>query len=787
MDNKQDNTPASHSNLPKLQVVIALLVSLAIALIYMLEHVAPMDPGLDSSWAYGLNYTFQHDLVLGKDIYFTFGPLGFFEHTRTLTLNMVNASVAFWFACSIVMNFIVLMLCCKTANSRLHLAANLGLALLLILFANTQIQRLLILVYASVLFHWHTRNTGVLLLLSLSCVLALLIKFSHGAVTLGLFLPYLLAASWRDRNHVTLLIGAGSLPVFYLAIWYGIYGGFAGATGYLQGGLEFSRGSTSASALNPANNWFAIAGFYGAFLGGIFLMPRDLPGDNNAQKLPNLQARLMGLVHHIILPACFMGPLFIWSKYAFGREDGPHLAPLMNFVIYVCILWAMMTRTTQNKLTCVLIIPLCHFFWHYMQTPETGPAELMDGAGYFSGDKFSDRWNNKRLVDIMNTANIEKLAPLRLSTDLRNTIANSPVDTYPWETLIAAANDLNWTPRPVYQNYISYTPFLDRANQQFYDGKLAPDFLVWHHHSFADIDTRYPFSSDPLTLQAILQHYKMLRCDEQFCLWQHTATEQASVAVDKTVSSAAWDEWIAVPPSQTDVIRLHLDVRRTLAGKLNLALWKEGGIEIDYRLRDGSIKTHGVVIDNATSGLWASPYLDRIYQYQTSLPQAIDSARLQQSLQAAPAEGYIEKAEQTPGGIHVVGWGLLPFKASNTQRLSLLFYNDKNAYKVTVANKNRPGITAHFGKTGIVDLDACGFDEIIPVRNMAAGDYKVQFIVKNENEVAVSTQSPTLVTISHDSSLNVEAVRLRTTRPWAFSKTLSMHWSTLTFTGDRPW
>ena len=751
-----------------LLILAALMASVFLALLTFIQPGAPLEPGLDSSWAYGLNYTFQHNLVVGRDIYFTFGPLGFLEHTRLLTISMVDISTSFWFACSIVMNMLIFFLCRAAAISKWQLVVNLCFGLLIILFANSHIQRILIICYAGVLLHWYNRSLLCLLLVSLVSVLTLLIKFSHGAVALSLYFPYLFVITLRDKNFNQVLIGFISLPVFYTLIWYGIYGDLAGAAGYLEGGLQFSRGSTSAMALNPDNNFLAIAGFYIAFLLGIAVIARS------TQK------------KWILMPLCFLGPLFIWSKYAFGREDSAHLSALMSFVFYVVILWVIYEKSFRNKLACLLIIPLCFISWRAMHSEITGAAEFTPALSYYPVRTFKYRGKHEELMQIMGNRSKETLAPLALPTALRDTIGNSTVDIYPWETLIAAANDLNWTPRPVYQSYISYTPFLDSANQHFFDGDHAPEYIVWHYHSYADIGTRFPFSSDPLTLQSILQHYKMISCEGKFCLWQRTKEQQLSVEEYLQTSNVPWNSWVSVPDIDADAIRLHVDAEHTIAGKLNLAAWKEGGIEIDYRLRDGSIMTHEVVLDNAVSGLWASPYITSFYL--PNKPQPVEKTQLTQWLKASSAEGYIENIEITSNGIHTWGWGLLPFKTSQTQKLSLLLYNDNNAYTLKLENKSRPGITEHFGKTGIVDLDFCGFNELFPHHNIEPGQYNVRFLVENEGAVAISSAPGTPLNIkAGDNNHDVEAIRLRTSRPWAFTDQLSLDWSGMTYTGERPW
>lgn len=749
-------------------IALAAIASVLLAHIVFIQPGAPLEPGLDASWAYGVNYTFQKRLLLGRDIYFTFGPLGFLEHTRALTSFMLDSSTAFWSGCTILLGLLVFRLCWLATPSRIHTCVNLLAGTLLILTTDFYIFRLLMLIYTVVLLHWIDKRCVWLVLAGIICTISLLVKFSYGAVALSLFLPYLILATLRDRSWRQFSIGLTALIASYACIWWLIYGQLTGAVGYLQGGLQFSHGSTSVMALNPTNNWWAIAAFFSTFILCLIFLSIRL----RQKWLP--------------MPICFLGPLFVWSKYAFGREDAAHLGFLMVFVFYALPLLAITYRDWLGKLIVLISLVLCYITWGYMHTPAIGKEDFSPSLiipKTISRHIFTPKDDFKQILDQESQA---RLKPLILPPTLRQLIGTASVDIYPWETLIAATNQLHWTPRPVYQNYISYTPFLDRANQQFYAGENAPQFIIWHYHDFADIDTRYSFNSDPLTLLGILQHYKRITCEQKFCVWQRTNTVQATEKDISPIEKEVWEQWIPVPSNASDVLRLHINAKRTLIGKLNLLLWKEGEITIDYRLKDNSIHSHDVVLDNAESGLWISPYVDSFYS--GIQPELVTDTQWQQWQQAKAAEGYIESAAVSGSNIRIYGWGLLPFKTSATQRLFLLLKNEQHSYRIPAHNRPRPGITDYFKKTGIVDLDNCGFDEIFPAKNIAPGTYQLYFLVENEHEIALSApQAVSLSVPDHLEFHNVDAVRLHTSRPWAFTPELTMHWSGLTFTGEKPW
>lgn len=744
--------------------ITTLISAFFLALFTYIQPGAPLEPfSLDSAWAYALNYTFHNNLIIGRDVYFTFGPLGFLEHARPLSLQILIISSIFWFVCSIISYTLIFLLCFHTANNKVQLLVNLALGLVVIFYASESIQRLLLIVYSGIFLHWITENRFYLILLGAACIFCLLIKFSYGLVALALYLPYLLTLTIRNKNPKPLITGLLVLFSFYILLWLIIYGSLSGVTGYLKGGLEFSQGSATAMALNPENNWPAIAIFFTAGLCAL------------------LTCGVYYRTGQLMMTLCFLGPLFIWSKYAFGREDVGHLSYLMSFIFYAGVLWLIATQNNLHKILCCVFLVICFHSWKNMHSNLPEAPLFSPRPVYCPPKTFYKRTELKALATIMQDISDKALDPLKLPSTLREQIGESSVDIYPWETMITAANHLNWTPRPIYQNYITYTPFLDAQNKKFYSGDKAPEYILWHHHSFADIDNRFLYSSDPLTLEAILTRYLLISCEKFFCLWKKQETDLLKAArLDESIEMR-WNEWIKLPASESDIIRAHINPARTLLGRLNLFLWKEGGIEIDYLLNDGNIKTHTLVLDNATSGIWASPYASSLGARNPPAP--VKQEDLLRLLKSKNAEGYIEQVSLVSNELHILGWGLLPFKDTRHQELDLLLYNQTHAFRVPAENRWRPGITEHFKKTGIVDLEYSGFDETFLISDVPAGTYQIRFSVRNEGVQSISASTAS-ISFADKTTHNVQSIRFRTSRPWAFVDATTLSWSTLSFNSD---
>jgi hypothetical protein len=743
------------------------MASLFLALTTYMQPGSEVVQGLDASWAYGLNYVYEKGLVMGRDIYFTFGPLGFLLYTAPLSKDLIAISSLFWLGVSIVQCFLVLDLVYRQHQSTVKNLLNLLAGIAVIFLANAHEYRLLLITYVLVFLHNKTGYYRYLVLQGFISAICIAIKFSYGAVALALFFPYLALASWNGKTTRIAIVGLLSFVASYMAIWVLLYGGVAGVLGYIQGGLAFSQGSTSAMATNPANDWLAFANFYLLFLVCLWLLTYTESGKRN------------------LVPLCFIGPLFIWTKYGFGLEDAEHLSFLMSFTFLLAFVFFITAVDIKKKLLVPMVVMSCFVSWRSMHTHIADPAYTPDIV-YYPPDTFSSRLDIDSLMGYWTQKTEEALRPLQLPDTLRAVIGDKTVDIYPWESVIAEASHLNWLPRPIYQNYISYTPFLDEKNQAFYSGPRAPDFVLWHSHSYQDIRDRYAYSTDPLTVDAIFRHYKMENCIGFYCLFTRSSVEQLSP--EKVVGSlnTTWDTWIPVQNFDEDILRAHTTIQRSWLGKMNLALWKEGGLTIEYRMKNGDVKTHDFLVDNAQSGVWVSPYVEH-FSNQAVKPDAITQEELGNILVLPHAEGYVEYIKEGLTGPKITGWGFFPFRDTTAQHLSVILFNDKHAYKAPFDNRFRAGMAPNYPDKKEINLDYTGFDNEIIAKDMIPGDYSVRFMVENGGESTVSDNQNLTLTVAAGNRLhNVDAIRLRSLRPWAFEPDITISWMTSKFTEKNP-
>ncbi len=222
-----------------------------------------------------------------------------------------------------------------------------------------------------------------------------------------------------------------------------------------------------------------------------------------------------------------------------------------------------------------------------------------------------------------------------LPEKIEGRIARSSVDTYPWESSLIFANYLNWDPRPVFQSYTDYTPWLDSQNDAFLRSSRAPEYYIWYRS-----DDNPPFQSfrggmllndDPKTVLDILRNYSMIEREKKFTLLKRSASPSTSEPTRIGQSETGWNKWTSVPISGSDknIVLAKIYIKKNLFGSIKRMLYKEEPISIEYKDIKGDIHTFRLLPDNAAEGVWISPLptgIDEKDYFMSALP--IESFKL---------------------------------------------------------------------------------------------------------------------------------------------------------------
>lgn len=571
----------------------------------------PITPGLDASYALAFNYFFHKGTEIGKDIFFTFGPWGFLLFPQPIGRNIFIGNIFRLFLflsfslCYFYLVFIsnilrkdnlfdiLIILLISVMIGNLVLSLNIGHILFSILLC-------------ILLISDRKYNFNYLILAFVISWISFLIKPAFGIISLSTVFAYIFIKNFSKRKiSFFLLIYA----VLTLVVLWTISGGTPEALkGYLISTLEFSRGNSSAMALGAEIHWLL-------FIAALLLF---------------LKHCLLGKIP-FCLTIPFLIALSIWYKYAISRAD--HLLEFI-YIFSVISFISLFKIPELRRFILSLFIILISIIFLRGSLNNVGFDHIKNfslSTYLLSSIRFDGLKNMEHIYKINQTEAILKqvsddtLKDLILSNEIRSELGNSTVDIYPWEVAYAYANKLNWNPRPVFQSYIAYTPWLDSKNAAFFRKENAPAYLLWEKRNGAtgSIDGRYLFNDEPLTVFQMIRNYHISRSADQVALLKRNACPAFAEPVVTKKTEATWEDWVPVPIRPENIVRARIRFKRTWYGTLKRNLYREKAIFIEYRLKTGEEKKYRIVPDNAVSGLWVSPHIgeDHFANSDTAGPQ----------------------------------------------------------------------------------------------------------------------------------------------------------------------
>jgi hypothetical protein len=156
-------------------------------------------------------------------------------------------------------------------------------------------------------------------------------------------------------------------------------------------------------------------------------------------------------------------------------------------------------------------------------------------------------------------------------------------------------SNLSYHPRPVPQNYLSYTPHLQMLDARHFASPQAPDLLFVD--VLSDIDMRLPTLSLGPSLPIIAQWYDVAGSDPDLgaVLRRRAAPRfvQEAVAASRTLT---WGAWLPLPAIGTgQLVGATIDFPRGLIARATGLLAREPVIFIELRRIDGQIDRYRVV------------------------------------------------------------------------------------------------------------------------------------------------------------------------------------------------
>jgi hypothetical protein len=516
---------------------------LIVALLGWRVGMNPPGVGLDASWNAGLAMGVHDGLHWGKDLVWTYGPLGFLQ-TQLV-----------WFTDQTVLTFLyqglLHVIFCVALVWALGRRLPLLLACVGAFVAVTVLPLLeLSLLSAVIASFWLLEEprsdrflNAFVIAAATFAAPAALIKLSTGPLVPVVLLIALIGARVGGRR-IALFVGV--LVVELLVLWLLAGQSLGDIPAFVRHSIQISSGYSAAMLRSTeVASWKVTAATLGAIgvslalVACAWLAPyRDRRGRWAGTLLVALAA-------------------FAIYKEGVVRVDAGHLTV---YFANACVLWIAVGFAAGRR----WFIPAVALLVFLASLP-LRPAGTADNLNPFSNlhyafDQARNLASPGRRAAAMEEGRRGLKATYALEPGALAAVRGHTVAVEPWEAGAAWAYHLDWLPQPVFQNYSAYTPALDRMNAATIESPDGPERLLRENAQVVDaefptpdIDNRFLGWDPPERARAVLCNFAPLYTSER---WQvlgrvpdHCGPERALGTVE-----AAAGQSIPVPAPEPGTV-----------------------------------------------------------------------------------------------------------------------------------------------------------------------------------------------------------------------------------------
>jgi len=562
----------------------------AIAVLYLTPlHVPLPDSKLDTSWRWVINWAAAKPLQFGQDIIFTYGPLGHLLRDIYIPKLFLPNFVA---RTSINILFLVMLF---VLSARLRVLRRIGFVLISILvaFYNMFAAYLFMIVVAAWLAFAAPDYNRVLLILGLVFMaVASLMKETYLILAFTIILLGLIYLIWR-RDLNTFALAFLAFTSAFIAAWLFAGQRLSGIPAFFWSSFDIIRGYNSAMSTGPQPTVLAL-GLAGLILGNLQI----------AAALVRCRHERGAWFTSLLLAMA----LFSAWKLGYTRADGAHTTQFFLYgvmaVVALPIFYVKQTRTTARFVdypTVIVTLACCVFVMH-------------DQIKMSFSNIFLDARNRvaMNLKFIVHPASVrarfeqeyEQYVRAFVLPQIERIVGQDTTDVFGREQAVAICNHLNYTPRPIFQGYSVYTPFLSKTNASFYRSARAPKWVIF---KLQTIDARIPALDDADSLLVLaVDYYPVLTENGYTLLERKPDAPRSSEFRMVSAGEVALGDSISVPRG---AIWCQLQVRETLLGKVIGFLFQLPKIRIEFEGLKDRLPPYRVVPLMAANGFLINPLL----------------------------------------------------------------------------------------------------------------------------------------------------------------------------------
>lgn len=555
------------------------------------------DGGIDNSWRIALELAKAKGLIFGKDVIYTYGPLGSLTQRFSISSSPFDIFLfdLFFFINIGVLFFLLLPKPLKLYQLLIHF--------IVFFFVSSMFGEWIhfLLFYSSIFFglrFLHQKNYFLLAYSIFIGIITFFVKANYGIIGLGFGAILIFYCFFTKRLTLkTLLFYAlGSTIVLGLLAFLLKTNLFH----YVYSSLNVISGYNEAQSIYPKDRLrLVIIAFilWGLVIGlGVFYISRNLI--QNRKLTP-------ALIDNVFVWGWSIFISFILIKYAFVRADKGHIT---SFVKLVNLPFLLLPFFSTNKLLKigswgVISLNILSYMIFYQNIYGKVTFSIPDNL-HTKTFIFPEYFSN-----VFHQSNYKKLATY--PADVLSFIGEKSVDIIPNEISEIYFNNLNYSPRPTLQSYQAYNQFLDNKNREKYLSATAPDFVVYGVES---TDNKYAWGDETQTLLALLQRYKpVMIWDKRLLLEKQPITKTLSVVKTENIKLRFGQDYnIPVDTSVNTIMLLKIKTTYTWFGKLLNLFFQPPHFVLTLTTEDGKKASYNSVSILLEKGLIINSKIENV-------------------------------------------------------------------------------------------------------------------------------------------------------------------------------
>ena len=605
-------------------------ITYVVLALFMLLYLMPVNPGmpssgLDPSWSNVINYAFINNMSFGKDLVFTYGPLGSFRfpgyvyaESSYYTAIVLSVFIALIVATSLFMITRKINLLGKT----------LGIIAIFTGLINDGLFFWYLIPILFVIITFEKDNEKIYKTLSFLLLAVLsfsvLIKFSHfpTAILSVLFVDGYFYYKFKQKIPLYTLLFFAFMILFYTLSGQNIFDFYD----YFVGSFNTLSGYSEAMNIFGPSSMIYI--FLALFI-GMYILLLKVFYDNRSLKLflVSLTASLVlfmafkqGFVRHdghaitAFAGMAFVFGLFYLYYYEYFKNNIYKFIANSLLILSIIFSFTIVGFYKINTILAPYIIdkinsglPTNEVFKSINRDKFVLVSQMTNFHDFYYKIKdFHKIFDSNRIVEL-NQEYKNSMNSIKEKIDLSG--ISGTVDIYPWDQSYIIANELKYQPRPLFQSYSVYTPKLIENNIEFLRSEKAPDNILFQ---IKEIDERLPSTMESASWIEILKRYETVGLKNNFLHMKKRITPRVINFKNTQTINSKFNEIVNTPYDNAFV---KIKFKKSLFGSIINTLFKSPILWIKLEFSDGSTIQKRIIPQISSSGFILTPYIDNIYDF----------------------------------------------------------------------------------------------------------------------------------------------------------------------------